>query len=152
MRNVRNGIVAFVAGVVLAAILHMHFVATWSRSYAPYHWPGYSESYHPEPFFSNSPRSLTVTRFALAIAAFLGTLAETKSKRLLMLSLWGGVMAAFIVIMQLNAEMRESNLAALAPFLFAVLTVLPVVVGCVAASLLQWGWQRGSHYLTAKSP
>src|SRR5436190_19444671 len=60
MLNLRNGIVAFVAGIALAVILHTHFVATWSRSYAPYPWPGYAKSYNPKPFFSNLPRSLTV--------------------------------------------------------------------------------------------
>ena len=151
MLYLRNGIVAFVAGLVLAAMLHMHFVATWSSSYAPYQWPGYSKSHHSEPFFSNSPRSLTVTRAVLAVAAFLGTLAATKSRWFLAIFFWAGIMVAFIVIMQMSAKMRESNLAALAPFLFAVLTVPPVVVGCAAASLLQWGWQRRAHYLKAKS-
>jgi hypothetical protein len=126
-------------------------VATWSGSYAPYRWPGYSKSHHPKPFFSNSPRSLTVTRVVLAVAAFVGTLAVTKGRWLLAIVFWAGIMVAFVVIMQMSAEMREGNLAALAPFVFAVLTVPPVVVGCAAASLLQWRWQRRAYDLKAKS-
>ena len=121
----------FAGGALLALGLHFFIAHFWSALYASHPWKGSEwsmESGGIDPSFSESPRALGHTRIVLAVTGLGAGLAFREEPWSSILWIWSGIVLAFSVVSFMQPHTQDSNLAPIAPLLFAFLTG-PALIG-----------------------
>jgi hypothetical protein len=123
-------------GVIAFLLLHLQFALRWDSYYSRFPLNGYQaamDAYRVPPFFASSERSLLIARVALAILPLLALPFASVTPWKAVRAMWGGVMAAVVLIWLATPALRQdSNMWPIDLVFLAVMTGIPLVLGMFA--------------------